>query len=59
MQFFPVVTCLAVLYMSKRDERRERRLQLASDPSVELGLEEDDIKAKLSDDVVEVHERIR
>ncbi|KAI0741232.1 MFS general substrate transporter [Irpex lacteus] len=54
-----IVTCLAVLYMSKRDERRERRLQLASDPSVELGLEEDDIKAKLSDDVVEVHERIR
>ena len=54
---FTVVTCLAVLFMSKLDERRARTLQLASDPSVDL--EEDiDVKAKMSDDVVSIHERV-
>lgn len=43
--------------MSKRDERRARTLQLTSDPSVDL--EEDiDVKAKMSDDVVSIHERV-
>ena len=54
---FTVVTCLAVLFMSKRDERRARTLQLASDPSIDL--EEDiDVKGKMSDDVVSIHERV-
>ncbi|KAI0090911.1 hypothetical protein BDY19DRAFT_932372 [Irpex rosettiformis] len=46
-----IITCLVVLFMSKRDERRAKTLQLASDPSVDLDLEEGiDAKVKISDD---------
>ncbi|KAI0090926.1 MFS general substrate transporter [Irpex rosettiformis] len=53
-----IITCLTVLFMSKRDERRAKVLQLASDPSVDLDLEEDiDAKVKISDDV-SIRERV-
>lgn len=55
---FTVLVCLSVLFMSKRDERRARAQLLASNPSVEVDLDEDiDTKAKTSEDVTPITER--
>lgn len=52
-----VCVCLAVLFMSKRDERRARAAQLASvdADAISEELEDADSKAKVSVDRLSVH----